>query len=86
MSKIDYSASKYPVRADFAEAHNLYWGRLAAPGTWLTGAERVAVAKEVRQARNCSLCRQRKAALSPYQVDGQETLARPCRVRTAPQD
>lgn len=70
MSKIDYSGAKYPVRADFAEAHNIYWDRLAAPGAWLTGAERVAVAKEVRQARSCNLCSQRKAALSPYQVDG----------------
>ncbi len=27
------------------------WGRLAAPGTWLSGEERVAVAREARSAR-----------------------------------
>ena len=70
MSEISYRNARYPVRASFAEAHNRYWKRLAAPGTWLTGTERVAVAKEVRQAHSCELCIQRKAALSPYQVDG----------------
>lgn len=47
MSVINYSATKYPVRSDFAEGHNRFWKKLAAPGNWLTGAERVAVAKEV---------------------------------------
>jgi hypothetical protein len=75
VSEIDYSESKYPVRANFAEGHNRYWKRLAAPGNWLTGAERVAVAKEIRQARSCKLCSQRKAALSPYQVDGTHDTA-----------
>jgi len=70
MSEIDYSDARYPVRASFAEAHNQYWNRLAAPGAWLSGAERVAVAQEVRHARACKLCNQRKAALSSYQVDG----------------
>jgi len=75
MPEIDYSGSQYPIRADFAEGHNLYWKRLAAPGTWLTGTERVAIAKELRQAQNCKLCSQRKAALSPYQVDGAHDTA-----------
>ncbi len=46
------------------------WLRLASPGTWWTGAERVAIAAEVRNARSCSLCRQRQEALSPYTVSG----------------
>jgi hypothetical protein len=75
MSEIDYSKAQYPVRTNFAEAHNRYWQRLAAPGAWLTGAERVAIAKEARQARSCNLCSQRKAALSPYQVDGAHDVA-----------
>jgi hypothetical protein len=70
MEKISYSKSQYPVREDFAASHNRYWQRLAAPGSWLTGEQRVDVAKEVRQAQQCSLCRRRKEALSPYQVDG----------------
>ena len=70
MTEIDYSGAKYPVRADLAEGHNRFWKRLAAPGNWLTAAERIAVAKEVRQAASCQLCSQRKAAVSPYQADG----------------
>lgn len=70
MSEISYGNAPYPVRVDFSESHNRYWTKLAAPGTWLSGAERVAVAKEVRQAPACALCRRRKEALSPYQVDG----------------
>jgi len=70
MNGIFYSDAPYPVRSDFSRGHGEYWQKLAAPGTWLSGAERVAVAKEVRQARACDLCRRRKEALSPYQVDG----------------
>jgi hypothetical protein len=70
MNEISYSNSPYPVREDFAASHNRYWKRLAAPGCWLTGKQRVDVAKEVRQAQQCSICRRRKEALSPYQVDG----------------
>ena len=70
MSKIDYSNAPYPIRENLAECQNRYWQRLAAPGTWLTAAQRVDIAKEVRQAHNCKLCIQRKEALSPYQVDG----------------
>ena len=70
MSKIDYSEAQYPIRSDFAKGHDQYWKRLAAPGSWFSGAQRIAIAKEVRLAQSCSLCKQRKAALSPYQVDG----------------
>ncbi|MGI9288657.1 MAG: alkylhydroperoxidase-related (seleno)protein, partial [Pseudomonadales bacterium] len=75
MKPIDYSDAPYPFRADFAEGHNRYWLRLAAPGHWLTGEQRVEVAKEVRHARNCALCRERKAALSPSFVDGAHDAA-----------
>lgn len=63
--EIDYSSAKYPVRSDFAAGHSRYWQRLAAPGNWLTGEQRVDVAKEVRQAKSCELCATRKASLSP---------------------
>jgi hypothetical protein len=57
------------------------WARLAAPGTWWTGAERLAIAAEVRNAPRCALCRQRKEALSPYTArgdhDSQGALAQP---------
>ena len=75
MNEISYRDAAYPIREDFAASHNRYWKRLAAPGNWLTGAERVNVANEVRQARQCDLCRRRKEALSPYQVDGAHDAA-----------
>lgn len=46
-------------------AHAAAWCRLARSGSWLTGAERVAVAAETRAARSCPACAARKAALSP---------------------
>lgn len=54
------------LRRELARA----WWRLAEPGTWWSGAERLALAAEVRAARSCALCRTRKAALSPYGIDG----------------
>jgi hypothetical protein len=42
------------------------WVRLARPGTWWTGDERIAIAAEARQAARCAFCRERKKALSPY--------------------
>ena len=68
---INYEDSIYPIRLDFAEGHNRYWQRLASAGSWLSAEQRIAVAREVRQASSCELCRQRKQALSPYQVDGE---------------
>jgi hypothetical protein len=70
MQALSYSAASIPVRDDFAAAHTRFWQRLAAPGTWWTGAERVAIAAEVRQARHCALCQARKAALTPAAVQG----------------
>ena len=50
MQDISYSAALVPVRDDFAAAHTRFWKRLSSPGAWWTGAERVAIAAEVRQA------------------------------------
>jgi hypothetical protein len=68
---IDYSNASYPIRENFAETHNRFWERLASRGCWLTGAQKVDVAKEIRQSHDCELCRQRKLALSPYGVAGE---------------
>jgi hypothetical protein len=70
MSEISYANAPVPVREDLPAAHRRAWERLARPGTWWTGAERVAIAAEARRAWDCSLCRRRKAALSPYTADG----------------
>ncbi len=58
------------MREELATTQAQAWQRLAAPGTWWTGAERVAIAAEARHARDCLLCAERAAALSPLAVGG----------------
>ena len=57
------------IRTDLMEAHENAWAAIAAPGTWLTGEHRVAVAAEIRKARDCPLCARIKASLSPYSIE-----------------
>ena len=75
MATIDFSHAAYDVRPAFAETHSLYWERLARAGSWWTGAERVAIAAEVRAAWDCGLCEQQKEALSPHAVAGTHDVA-----------
>ena len=70
MSTFLYTDSALPIRDDIPRAHRRAWEQIARPGTWWTGAERVAIAAEVRNAEHCDLCRKRKHALSPHAVDG----------------
>ena len=65
-----YPDASAPIRADILAAHARAWAWIAAPGNWLTGEERVAVAAETRHARDCQLCAARKKALSPEAVTG----------------
>ena len=46
----DFTDAPLPVRDDLAEAFRHVWARLASPGTWWTGAERVAIAAVARAA------------------------------------
>ncbi len=46
------------------------WSRIGQAGTWLTAAERVAIAAETRHALHCPLCAARASALSPLAVPG----------------
>jgi len=66
----DYSASGYDIRPDLSQAHAEVWGKIAAPGNWWRGEDRVAIAAEVRAATQCKLCADRKEALSPFAIDG----------------
>jgi hypothetical protein len=75
MTDIDYSAADVPVRADLREAHRWLLEHLRAPGTWWTGAERLAIAAEARRATTCRLCRDRRAALSPASIGGEHDTA-----------
>ncbi len=63
------------VRDRIALSHQRFWDRLAAPGNWWTGAERIAIAAEARAAQHCPYCRVRKAALSPHGMSGTHATA-----------
>jgi hypothetical protein len=70
MSELAYTHAPVPVRDDLVRAHERAWQRLAEPGTWWTGSERIAISAEVRNAPRCLLCKERKAAVSPLAVEG----------------
>jgi hypothetical protein len=59
------------IRADLVDAHRRAWDRIASPGSWWTGPERVAIAAEARAADYCAFCRKRREALSPYSEKGE---------------
>lgn len=59
-----------PVRSDLVEAHDKGWASIAAPGTWLSAERRIAVAAEIRRARECAHCARIKEALSPNAIKG----------------
>ena len=65
-----YDDTPVAIRADLRGALNRAHERLAQAGDWLDGKQRLAVLAEARHAWNCPLCRDRRAALSPYAVDG----------------
>jgi hypothetical protein len=45
-----FANSEYPIRDDLAGIHEAQFNGLGAPGTWGTGAQRLAIAAEARQA------------------------------------
>ncbi len=59
------------IRPALAKAIAMAWSRIGMPGTWWTGAERVAIAAEARHAMTCAVCHERKSALSPHHVTGE---------------
>ena len=69
-STIEVDGERLAIRTSLANAIEDAWGRLAQPGTWWSGAERLAIAAETRAAAHCRLCEQCKEALSPYAVSG----------------
>lgn len=79
MQAFNYSQAPYPIREDIPNAHRTYWNLLARPGSWWTGAERIAIAAASRAALDCPACVTRKNALSPY---GQPVDHQPAMVDT----
>jgi hypothetical protein len=65
-----YASAPMAIRDDLAVAHARAWALIGHPGTWLDGAQRIAIAAETRHAPSCALCRRRKEALSPAAVEG----------------
>jgi hypothetical protein len=63
-------STQIAIRDDIVAAQRRAWERIARPGNWWDGAERVAIAVEARHALACRLCAKRKTALSPYAVNG----------------
>ena len=53
------------------QAHANSWETIGAPGDYFSGADRVAMVHASREALTCLLCEERKAALSPFAVDGE---------------
>lgn len=74
MHAVSYEDAPFEVRDELPDSHSRYWARLSAPGAWLTSAEKIAIADEVRSAHLCPLCQQRKKALSPRSVSGEHTV------------
>ena len=72
---IDYGSGGIEVRESLVAAQRRAWDRLGAPGTWWEGEARIAIARETRQAPACRYCADRKAALSPYALDGEHDAA-----------
>jgi len=75
MTSFAYHDSPWPIRQDLTEAYGEFWHRLARPGNWWTGAERIAIAAEVRAAADCAFCLERKAARTPNSVHGTHSRA-----------
>lgn len=65
-----FEGAVVPVPGAMQRACANEWAALGEPGTWWTAAERVALAREARRARDCDLCARRKRAVSPYAVEG----------------
>lgn len=71
MQSTGSSSSTLDIRPDLSRGSARAWRHIAAPGSWWSGAERVAIAAASRCAWECPLCAERKQALSPKHVDGE---------------
>jgi hypothetical protein len=71
-----YASPPIKIRNDLAAAHARAWARIGHPGSWWDGAQRVAIAAEMRHALSCALCRRRKEALSPAAIEGKHDSLR----------
>ena len=66
----DTTGSAFPLPVYKTQAHRAAWDYIGGAGNWWSGEQHLAIAQAVRDARNCLLCQDRKAALSPFSIDG----------------
>lgn len=66
ITHFDYSEIEYDIRTELSDAYREVWAKIAKPGNWWRGIDRVAIAGEVRAAVECPLCEERKKVLSPF--------------------
>lgn len=71
MSAFDYGAATITIPDRMRDSHRRLWETLSQPGHWWSGAERIAIAAEMRRAGDCAFCRDCKAALSYAAVSGE---------------
>jgi len=67
---MSFDYTSLAIREDLSDALERAWQRLSKPGSWWDGEQRIAIVAEARYASNCSLCIDRKAALSANMVQG----------------
>ena len=65
-----YQNQPLPVRPEVSDSHSEAFNSFARAGTWFTAKERLSMLTEARHASQCSLCQDRKQALSPYAIKG----------------
>lgn len=82
-TRVDYARSHYPLRKDLVDAHRAIVDHVKNAGTWWTGVDRVAIATEARAARDCALCAEKKAAVSPFSIDGNHDVSQAGSARLA---
>ncbi len=70
-----YDDVRYSLSAEVIERHAEAWRAIGAPGPFWSGGARVRMVAEARAAMTCELCAQRKAALSPFAVEGEHDPA-----------
>lgn len=73
MSSLSRAIDSAPLPANERVVETLEesWQAVGEPGTWLTGHQRVAAAREARAAGACELCAARADAVSPYAIAGE---------------
>ena len=60
MVLLQYNDYEFPIRSDLIEAHRDCWRRSPEAGSWFDADRKINLAAEVRQARECSVCDEKK--------------------------